>query len=439
MKQVETAKLTGQFLLLTGTRWLPAGMLVPVLVLLFTNRGFTLAEFGVVAAIMAIPAFVLEVPTGGLADAAGRRRVLIWAGGFLLAGEAGLLAIAVSNARPAWWIVGLSGVAIGVSRALDSGPLEAWYVDRLHSIDRDADVERGLGRAARILGYAIAAGSLLAGGIIAWDPFDPLDPMTIVIGTSLLLVLVQIVSIVWLMDEDRSKPDITGLAAAFRDVPAVIGETVSLVRTSPILVQLLIVEATWVTGAVAFENLFPVRLKAIMGSAEEAAALLGPVSAAAWIASGTGAGLIVHVSRRLDPYRTGALLRILQASTILGMALLSGRAGLIAAFVATYFIHGSSAPTHYSLLHAQVDADHRTTALSLNSMVAFASFSMAGIAIGAVTGAATVPIAIGVCSGATALGAIGYLYARRHDTARMRQACDQRTHPSGRTFPRGIP
>ena len=92
---------------------------------------------------MAVGGFVslvLELPTGGLADTIGRRPLLLVAGAvaiastavFVLADTAALFAVAL--------------VLQGVFRALDSGPLEAWFVDTVHAVDPAAPIERGLSR-----------------------------------------------------------------------------------------------------------------------------------------------------------------------------------------------------------------------------------------------------------------------------------------------------
>lgn len=420
---------TRRYLVMEGLRWLPTGLFIPILVLLFTGRGFSLTEFGIVGTIMATTTFLLELPTGGLADALGRRRVLLLACGFLLFSKGLLFTVAASTGKPAWAVVAVASVALGVYRALESGPLGAWYVDAVHAIDANADVEAGLGKAGTVTGFAIAIGSLASGAIMAWDPIPTLDPMAVVMAVSISLVLVQMLSLTLLMTEVRPPLGPQALLDSVRTVPAVITETVSLVRAGRVLVLLLVVEATWSVGMVAIENLFPVRLADLVGSTDGAAALLGPVSAAGWAASGVGAFLVVHLSRRLGPYRTGALLRLVQAAFILAMGMVAGVAGVIAAFIATYLVHGASGPVHLNLVHRQVDAAHRTTALSLNSMIAFATFSVAGIAIGAVADRASVTVAMVTCAVAAALGSIAYLAARRADPTDGRGALADHTSP----------
>ena len=69
-----------RFLFLLGLRWFPVGLMIPVLVLLPLERGLTIAQFGAAAAAQGLIVLFLELPTGGLSDAIGRRPVLLLAG-----------------------------------------------------------------------------------------------------------------------------------------------------------------------------------------------------------------------------------------------------------------------------------------------------------------------------------------------------------------------
>ena len=66
-----------RYLALIALRWLPTGLLIPVTVLLALSRGLSLTEIGLVFSIQGLVVLALELPTGGLSDALGRRPVLI--------------------------------------------------------------------------------------------------------------------------------------------------------------------------------------------------------------------------------------------------------------------------------------------------------------------------------------------------------------------------
>lgn len=412
-RRAETRSLTRRYLVIHGLRWLPVGLLVPIMVLLFTSRGLSLTEFGLVTAIMTGTAFALELPTGGLADALGRKRVLLFAAAFLLLAKVGFLAISLSSGRPAGWLVLVASLSMGIYRALESGPLDAWYVDALHAIDADADVTAGLGRAGGVTGVAIAIGSVAAGGLLAWDPIPGLDPMALVVGVATALAIAQTVAIATLMSEVRAPLGWPVLADSVRDVPRVIRSSLGLVRASRILALLLVVEATASIGMVAFEVLFPVRLETLTGSTQAAAAMMGPVSAAGWAAAGAGAALVARASRRLGPYRTSMALRVVQAATIMAMALAMGPVGVIVGFVAAYLVHGAFNPVHMALVHDQVGSDRRATVLSLNSMVASAAYTASAVAVGAVADTWSVPVAMTACAAVCLVAVPPLMRARR--------------------------
>ena len=69
-----------------------------------------------------------------------------------------------------FWAFVAAGALMGAFRALDSGPLEAWFVDSVHETTPGADVDRQLSRAGSILGVAIAVGAVLSGVLIWWNP-----------------------------------------------------------------------------------------------------------------------------------------------------------------------------------------------------------------------------------------------------------------------------
>ena len=69
--------LTHRYLTLLALRWFATGLIIPVAALLPLERGLTLAELGVAMAAQGVVVLLLEVPSGALTDAWGRRPVLL--------------------------------------------------------------------------------------------------------------------------------------------------------------------------------------------------------------------------------------------------------------------------------------------------------------------------------------------------------------------------
>src|SRR5688500_8513823 len=98
------------FLLLTLTRWFPVGLIVTVTTLLPLQRGLSVTEALTALSVTGLTVFVLELPTSGLADALGRRPLLI-ASGVLQVAAAVLFLTAQS-----FWAFALAAAVTGMFR-----------------------------------------------------------------------------------------------------------------------------------------------------------------------------------------------------------------------------------------------------------------------------------------------------------------------------------
>ncbi|MEV4628687.1 MFS transporter [Micromonospora sp. NPDC049523] len=397
----------GRYLVLLGLRWFPVGLMIPVGTLLMLERGLTLPQVGLVVAAQGLVVLVLELPTGGLADAIGRKPVLVLASLLCLASVA--LLIFVDSVG----LFLLVFVLQGIFRALDSGPLDSWYVDAVLAADPDADIERGLGGGGAVLGVAVGAGALLSGGLVALGPIGGFSALTVPVVVAFVFEVIALVALVVLLPEVRQARGVAALRDSLRGVPTAIGGAFGLLRRSRILLALVAVELFWGFGMVTFETLLPVRLSEVVGNPDDAAALLGPAGSVAWLASAAGAGLAPVIARRIGVAPTAALLRIVQGATVVGMGLLAGPVGVIAAYLACYLVHGASNPLHMGLLHRQVDGPYRTSVISLNSMVSQPAGALGGVVLTAVAGATSVTTAMLVGAVVLAVAAPLYLPAWR--------------------------
>lgn len=417
MTALGAAQVRRRFLLLRALRWLPTGLLIPVLVLLLLQRGLTLGDIGLVTAVQGLVVLFLELPTGGLADALGRRPVLLLAA-VIEAGAVALLVVA--DTVPLLVVV---FALQGVYRALESGPLDAWYVDAAQAADPDADIEGGLAAGGVALGVAISLGTLASGAIVALRPLPGLDPLVLPLLVALALRAVEFVALWKLMSEVRPPAGIAALRRTLREVPAVIATARRLIGASRVLLALLAVELLWGFGMVAFETFTPARLEAVLGRADQAAALLGPTNAVAWLVSAAGAALVPVVTRRLGAARAGAWMRIAQGATTAVIAVAAGPVGVIGAYLVTLGIHGAANPVHQGLLHRAVDGpDHRATVVSANSLTGHAGAALGGMALGALADGTTLRTAILAGAAVLALAAPLYRIAGRTPPSRPETA-----------------
>jgi DHA1 family tetracycline resistance protein-like MFS transporter len=303
----------------------------------------------------------------------------------------------------------------GVYRALDSGPLEAWYVDHALAADESADIEKGLSRSNAVLGLAVGAGALLTGGAVALGPID------LPVYIALALQVVSLIAVATLMTEDRPGRGMGALLSSVRGVPAAIAGAVGLLRRSRVIVALVAVELFWGFGMVAFESLTPVRLAEVLGDPDRASALMGPVGSVGWLASAAGAALVPLLSRRIGAPWTGAVLRVLQGATVAMMGLLGGPVGVITGYLLCYSVHGASGAVHSGLLHRQAEGRYRASLLSLNSMVSQPAMALGMVTLTALASATSLVVSLLAGAVVLALAAPLYLVARR--TAARETVC----------------
>ena len=402
MSAADLRSIRRRFYLLLTLRFVPTGLFVTVFVLLMLERGLSLAQIGLGTAAQGVVMLFLELPSGGLADALGRKPVLILATLFSIAAMS-LLLVADTV-----WLLAIVSALQGVFRALDSGPLEAWFIDASIAADRDVDIERGLSRQNVVICTSIGLGAMLGGLIGSTDGVFEVNPLVVPIALGLVLQVVGLVAIITLMHEVRAGSGWAAARQSIATVPDVIRGAVRLIHASSLLTALVVAELLWGFGMIAFEVFLPPRLAEVSGGVEEATRLLGPAITVAWVLSGVGAACAPWLVRRFGSAVAGCTLRFVQGGTVVAMGLAAGPAGLIVAYLANYWAHGATAPVHYGMVHRAVEASHRATVVSANSLTSQVGGAVSGILLGALADATSITTAMLVAG--VVLAAAGPLY-----------------------------
>lgn len=145
-----------------ATYYLLAGSSVTgsIWILYLAERGFSLAEIGLAESVFHLAPITLELPSGSLADVAGRKWTL--AIGPALAGVSSLLML---RADSLWWLLPAM-YASGASFAFRSGADQAFLYDSLAETSRQGRYAALYGRLLS-LSYVMLAVSMWAGGLLA--------------------------------------------------------------------------------------------------------------------------------------------------------------------------------------------------------------------------------------------------------------------------------
>ena len=140
----------------------------PILAILFLDLGLTLSQFVTLNAIWAATIFLVEVPSGALADLIGRRKLLV-AAAVLMVLEMTVLLVAPKDAG--WWLFGfcaVNRVLSGLAEAAASGADEALAYDSLvdpEEWDEVLEITMKLRSAAMVVAMVVGALVYDAGAI----------------------------------------------------------------------------------------------------------------------------------------------------------------------------------------------------------------------------------------------------------------------------------
>ena len=150
------------FRLLFGVRFY-----YPVFAVLFLDFGLSVSQFDVLNAVWAGAIVLCEVPSGALADALGRRALLVAAGAIMVVEIALICFIPLGHPHLVFAAFLLNRLLSGLAEALASGADEALAYDSLKARGRAADWPRVLATLMRWNALAFVA--VLALGALVYD------------------------------------------------------------------------------------------------------------------------------------------------------------------------------------------------------------------------------------------------------------------------------
>ncbi len=400
--------LRARYLVLHALRWLPVGLLAPILTLLPLERGLSLGQVGLLFAVYGATTAVLEVPTGGLADVRGRRPVLI--GSSLL--HLGFFLLLIGARTPTAWM--LAFLAGAVARSLDSGPLEAWFVEESRATGDESDLRTGLSAAGVIEGVAMGMAAI-AGGLL---PVILARGLEVVVWVAAAAQVVHLAAVPLLMrepDRPRAGPNShLGLGTVLR-------EGKGLVQRGRSVWRLLAVKASIGLALLSLEVLWQPRFTDLLGD-RSATGPLGFILAGAFMLGAVGSSLGPWLVRRFRGRvgRAASAAGGAQALVFAWLALSGAVVPAVAAFLGWYLVAGARFPLHSELLHLHVPDRLRTTMISLDSLV---------LQGGGLVGSLTVPVlaeTVGIpaawLAAAAVLGAAALLYRGVDDASSTGEA-----------------
>ncbi len=359
--------------------WLATALPLALSILLYQARGITLFEIGLAMAVYSATIVLLEVPTGGLADAIGRKRVTLLAYGLMaVTGIIHLFTFTFPLLLLGWALY-------GVSRALASGALEAWFVDALQTADPTIDLQPPLARAGTVSLLALGIGTLAGSAIpqlfanLPEDGTAVLTPLAMPILFSLVLKLILLPVVALLIHEQRPSGSESSWRSGFRQMPLILQDAFQLSRRNPTILLLLTTTAAAGLAMVALETFWQPRFAALLGGAAQNSLVFGVLLAGSFGIGMVGNMVATPLSRRLRQ-RYALVAAIAQGLFGLSLLILAGQTAVPLAalfFWFTYFNMGLVNSPHAALMNREIPAARRSAMLSVQSLAGYAG-SMIG-------------------------------------------------------------
>ena len=383
-------QLAHRYALLTGLRWFPIGLVLPVLVLIKEARGLDVATIGQVMAVYGITTVVLELPTGGLADVIGRRGVVVLSS---LTTAAGLLVLALATNVPTMCA---AMVLQGAGRALSSGPLTAWYVDAVHADDVHGDIQYGLSRGEASEAFGLGIGAVVGGFLpaaamwifddLASSGDDPLITLSVpLIVGAVLSVFHAILTLLIVQEPERPRQT---LRAVTRGIPATVADGLRLGTRDVVLRRLMLQMMAIGVVLSSVELLTPLTLADLTGGNDSGSAAFGVLAATGFIGTTVGSLLAPRAARAAGSGVRVVMVAFFVAAPLAALLAVPLFGVVAAAYVLMYAVMGLVGPLTAEILHGRVGPSVRSTVLSVESLALQAGGLTASIAVGALAQAA---------------------------------------------------
>ena len=380
------------------------GLTVSVVALALADRGMDLFQISLLFGVYALTTLTLELPFGGLADSVGRKPV------FLAAVVASVASVLLFLPTREFGVLALSFACIGLGRALRSGTLDAWFVETFRATAPGVDVQPALARAHAANALGLATGAV-TGGLLP-DVFGAaalergFSPYDLSYAASLVVMLgVFAYTRVAIVEPPRPRNPralMQGVAAA----PRVIAEASRLALRDPALALLLAAMGCFLMATNPVEVLWPTHVKPMLEVAT-ANTVIGALTAGYFFAIALGAHLSPQVSRLFRRRHARTLGGVFAGLAVVQVALAwqGGVAGFAALFLIYSVLLGMAETPASSLLHARVADRHRSTLLSLRSLIQQLGAALGLLLTGLLAEATSTPVAWSLSAAALGLAA----------------------------------
>ncbi|MBT3316299.1 MAG: MFS transporter [Anaerolineae bacterium] len=404
-------KLLRLFTFNQSFHWFMTGLLIPVLTLLLLKKGLDLFQVGIALGIYSGFAILFELPTGGLADSIGRKRVYLIS---LVVSFGAITCLLFAQGFTVLLIFGF--MLMGAARALSSGTLDAWFVDEFWKIDPNGNLQAALAKAGIFIPIGLGIGALL-GGVLPMtlgkitaqvSGFDIYSANLLVV---LFLQILQFFMTSTLISDPRSTASKGGIMDGLRQFPTVISDSVQYGFKNRIVFLLVLSTAAWGLGISGVELLWQPQAKSILGS-DSQTWIFGVMSAGYFIASGLGSVIITPISKLFNNNYQNllALFRFLMGATLVILAMQANITPFIGLYWLLFIFNGVMNSPHAALFNDNIPEEQRSTLLSFEALMLQIGGLLGSVGLGYLSDNFSIPAAWFFGAGILALSSFFYIF-----------------------------
>ena len=361
-------RLLLQYTIQQTLHWFTAGLIIPVIALLLLEKGLDLFQIGLSIAVLSGTVIALELPTGGLADSIGRKKVYLYS---LLFNAIGIMVLLFASS----FLTVLAGfIFLGAARALSSGSMDAWFVDEFHRIEPAGDLQRALAAVGVFVPLGVGAGSLI-GGILPDTLGRVLARMRYLdvyssnlLAMALLVVIQAIYTALAIKEHQRSQSGSEG-ESGLHKLPRILATSIAYGIKNRVVLILLASTAALGFAVSGLENFWQPQLKSIIAERFQTW-LFGILSAGYFLSASIGSLIVTPVCRLFGKRYTGILFaaRICMAAVWFVLALQKTIAGFSVFYIVIFLFNGLSTSPHATILNREIPAAKRSTLMSFESL-----------------------------------------------------------------------
>ena len=353
------ARVVRAYLVISGLFTLSASVIWGVNTLFLLDAGLDIFEVFVANSAFTVGTILFEIPTGVVADTAGRRRSFLLSAVTLMIGTLAYVAISLTDGGLVLFSV--ASFVLGIGFCFYSGAVEAWLVDALRATGYVGQLDAIFARGAMVSGAAMLIGSVGGGLLGVIDLAWPYVVRAGLLGAAFIVGLK-------LMHDIGFTPRATTLVELPDELRNVLRASLTFGWNRRSLRLLMFVSvfqsAFMMWGFYAWQPYF---LELI---GRDAVWMSGVVSALIALATMAGNGVVEYVARFC-----GKRITLLIASTV---ALAAGAIGVgvvdsfwpaVALLLVSIAAMGVAAPVQQAYVHEVVPSTERATVVSFISMV----------------------------------------------------------------------